>query len=194
MRTDMTAQTNLVGGITRNMIYLAAVLTVTHGAIRNIAVFGMAVGTIQITMLARVFLEIRRRPRMAVNAHITSDIGQIQRAVSIGMAIVAVNHERFVAVWVTMTGNTFWQGILVAYPAGGVCVVYFMTEGTYFLMTMPLSLQQLENSNMTLSALLHLQWFNGLVIQSRPRRYCFNLSGQSHLGQPGLNLGCSQHN
>ncbi len=56
MRTDMTAQTNLVGGITGNMIYLAAVLTMAHGAIWNIAVFGVTVGTIQLTMLARVFL------------------------------------------------------------------------------------------------------------------------------------------
>ena len=56
MRTDMAAQTNLVGGITGNMIYLTAVFTMTHSAIRNIAVFGVTVGTIQITMLARVFL------------------------------------------------------------------------------------------------------------------------------------------
>ncbi len=131
---------------------------------------------------------------MAVDAHITGDIGQIQRAVSIGMTIVAVNHERLVTVWMTVTGNTFRQGILVAYPAGGVSVINLMTEGTRLLMTMTLGLQKLENSNMTLSALPHLQWFNGLVIQSWPRWYCFDLSGQSHLGQPGLNLGCGQHN
>lgn len=190
----MAAQTNLVGGITGNMIYLAAVLTMTHSTIRNIAVFGMTVGTIQITMLARVFLQVGRRPRMAVDAHVAGDIGQIQRAMGIGMAIVAVNHKRLVAVWMAVTGNTFGQGVLVADPAGGVSVIDFMTEGTYFLMPVTLGLQKFKNSNMTLSTLLHLQWFNGLVVQSRPRWYCFDLSGQSHLGQPGLNLGCGQQN
>jgi hypothetical protein len=190
----MAAQTNLVGGITGNMVYLAAVFTMTHGAIRNITVLGVTVGTIQISMLARVFLEIRRRPRMAVYAHITGDIGQIQRAMGIGMAIVAINHERLLAMRVTVTGNAFGQGIFVAYPAGGIGVINLMAEGTYLLMPMALSLQQLEHADMTLSALLHLQWFYGLVIQGRTRWYRFDLSGQSHLGQPGLNLGCGQHN
>lgn len=131
---------------------------------------------------------------MTVEAHITGDIGQIQRAVGVGMTIAAINHEGLVAVWMTVTGNAFGQGFLVCYPAGGVSVIDLMAEGTYLLVTMALGLQKFENSNMALSTLLHLQRLYRLVIQGRPRRYCFDLSSQSHLGQFGLSLGCSEHN
>lgn len=46
MRTNMTAQTNLVSRFTGNMIYLAAILAMTHGAVRNIAVLSVTVGTV----------------------------------------------------------------------------------------------------------------------------------------------------
>ncbi len=113
---------------------------------------------------------------MTVHAHITGDSGQIQRAVGVGMTIVAINHEGLVAVWMTVAGNAFGQSFFVCYPAWGVSVIDLVAEGTYLLVTMALGLQKFENSNMTLSALLHLQRFYSLVIQGWPRRYCFDLS------------------
>lgn len=118
---------------------------------------------------------------------LASDIRQIERAVGIGVTAMAIGYHRFLAVRMSMTVRAFGKRIFVFNHAWRIGMINLVAEGTFLLMTMPFTLQELEYPYMALRALFHSQWLNVLIEERRPGRYFFDLGGHVNTVQlPGL--------
>jgi len=100
---------------------------------------------------------------MAVDAHISGDIGQVQRTVGIGVAVMAVGNQRFFAVRMAMTVRALRNCVCVWHLTGGICMINFVAKGAGLLMTLALAFPAFEDRDMTLGALLDGQRLNLLV-------------------------------